>query len=112
LGGPGGSELARLERDPERRRAREDELSERARAPPGSVLIDLSGIARRGMDPMDWSEVGILEGRRVRYPFRRSGFWQAVTVRPPSHWPVSVYADRRYEARARALVRRDPILGG
>jgi hypothetical protein len=98
----------RLVRDPASRRAMEEELSERLGAPPASVLVDLSGIAPRGSESADWGRVGLLEEDRVRYPFRVPGIWRALAMRPPTHWPVSVYAAPSVADAARAWFRRHP----
>jgi HD superfamily phosphohydrolase len=100
----------RLVRDPAGRRATEDELSERIGAAPGSVLVDLSGIGSRRSESAGWARVGLLEDHRVRYPFRLPGIWRALALRPPSHWPVSVYAAPRSAAAARGWCARHPAL--
>ncbi len=101
--------LLRLARSPRDRRAVEDVLADRLGAPPGTVLVDVSGLLPRGLGE-DWSEVGLLEGGAVVHPFRARSVWRDLALRPPSLWPVAVYVDPRWrEAGVRrldALLRR------
>ena len=98
----------RLAHRPVARRALEDEIAARLRAPPGSVLIDLAGVEVRGDPAEDWADVGLLAGRIVTYPFRGSGPWHALVNRPPADWPVGVYVAPRFRAAATRLLERDP----
>ena len=98
----------RLNHRPAERRALEDEIAGRLRAPAGAVLIDLAGVEVRGDPVDDWAEVGVFAGRRVTYPFRGSGEWQALVHRPPADWPVSVYVLPRLRGAAARLLERDP----
>jgi HD superfamily phosphohydrolase len=81
----------RLSRDPVERRRVEDRLSESLRSPPGTVLLDLAGVAHRAPAADDWAEVAVLEDDRPVFPFRRPGPWQALALRPPTLWAVSAY---------------------
>ncbi|HTW40392.1 MAG TPA: HD domain-containing protein [Thermoplasmata archaeon] len=98
----------RLAHRPPERRALEDEIAGRLGARPGAVLIDLAGIEVRGDPIEDWSDVGVMAGRRVTYPFRGPGPWHALVNRPPADWPVSVYVAPRFRGRATRLLERDP----
>ena len=98
----------RLARRPTERRKLEDEVAGRLRAPPGSVLFDLAGVEVRGDPVDDWADVGISSGRRVAYPFRGAGPWQALVERPPTDWSVSVYVAPRYRRAAARWFERDP----
>jgi uncharacterized protein len=93
---------------PADRRALEDTISDRLRAPNGSVLIDLAGIEVRGDPVEDWADVGVLAGRRVTFPFKGVGPWHALVNRPPADWPVSVYVAPRFRDAAARLLERDP----
>ncbi len=98
----------RLTVHPAERRGLEDEVASRLRAPPGTVLFDLSGIEVRG-DPIDdWAGVGLASGSRVSYPFRGAGPWQALVERPPADWSVSVYVAPRFRGAAERWFERDP----
>ena len=88
----------RFVRAPTERRALEDEIAERARAPPGSVLIDLAGLEPRGVPEEDWDRLGLLVGARTTYPFRAPSPWHALATRAPADWPVSVFAAPRWRA--------------
>ncbi len=92
--------LRRLARHPVERRAAEDGLAERIGAPPGSLLLDLTGLDAREPAGSDWSEVGVLEGDRLTHPFRPPSVWRALALRPPTVWAASVYVDPRYRAAA------------
>lgn len=81
----------RLARDPPLRRSVEDALSESLRAPPGSVLLDLAGVAHRAPSDEEWGDVAILEDERLIHPFRRPGPWTDLALRPPTLWAVSAY---------------------
>ena len=98
----------RLAHRPSARRALEDELAGQLRAPEGSVLIDLSGVEVRGDPVEDWADVGLAAGRRITYPFRGPGPWQALVQRPPADWAVSVYVAPRFRAAATRRLERDP----
>lgn len=98
----------RLLRRPVERRALEDEIAHRLGAPDGSVLLDLSGIEVRGDPIEDWADVGLAAGRRVTFPFRGPGPWQALVRRPPADWPVSVYVEPRFRLAAARWLERDP----
>jgi HD superfamily phosphohydrolase len=102
------SRWKRLADHPDERRALENDVADRLRAPPGSVLIDLAGVEARGDPAEDWAEVGLTAGRVVTYPFRGPGPWQALVTRPPADWSVSVYVAPRFRARATGLLERDP----
>jgi uncharacterized protein len=94
----------RLIRAPAERRQLEDDLAERIHAPPGSVLLDLAGLAARGDPGSDWGAIGVVVDGRVTYPFRGPGPWRTLALRPPSDWAVSVYvAARHRDAAARAF---------
>lgn len=110
LGGSARTRWRRLAHAPEARRALEDEVARRLRAPPGSVLIDLAGVEARGDPAEDWAEVGLTVGRLVTYPFRGPGPWQALVTRAPADWAVSVYVAPRFRAAATRLLERDPTL--
>ncbi|MCI4321425.1 MAG: HD domain-containing protein [Thermoplasmata archaeon] len=92
--------LVRLARDPAERRAREDELAEQIRAPPGAVLFDLSGLDRREAPGADWNEVGVEEDGKIVHPFRAPSVWRALALRPRSVWVAAVYVDERFRAGA------------
>ena len=92
---------------PADRRAFEDELAARVKAPSGSVLVDLVGLEPRTDPDEDWAEVGLLAGDGASYPFRGAGPWQTLANRPPSDWAVSVYADRRVSAAVARGLGRD-----
>ncbi|MGA8543176.1 MAG: HD domain-containing protein [Thermoplasmata archaeon] len=98
----------RLVRRPRARRALEDEIAARLHSPPGSVLIDLAGVEVRGDPADDWSDLGVIAGRRVTYPFRGASPWHALVNRPPADWPVSIYVIPRLRAPAARLLERDP----
>jgi uncharacterized protein len=100
----------RLAHRPADRRALEDAIAGRLRAPLGSVLIDLAGVEVRGDPAEDWADVGLLAGRIVTYPFRGTGPWHALVNRPPADWPVSIYVAPRIRASATRLLERDPRL--
>jgi hypothetical protein len=107
---PARARWKRLAHRPEARRALEDEVAGRLRAPPGSVLIDLAGVEARGDPADDWAEVGLTAGRLVTYPFRGPGPWQALVSRPPADWAVSVYVAPRFRAGATRWLERDPVV--
>ncbi len=90
----------KLLHDPRERRAMEDRLADSLGAPPGAVLLDLAGLGGPRPPRGRWSEIGILEGDRVTYPFRASGVWRYLAHRPPTLWPVSVYVDPRWRTEA------------
>lgn len=100
----------RLRRNPSARRAWEDALAERLRAPPGSVLLDLAGLTVRDSGGLGWSDVGILDESRVSYPFRPGGPWSTFTDRPPALWAASVYVEPRLRERAAGVLRRGRAL--
>ncbi len=93
---------------PAERRALEDDLATRAKAPPGSVLLDLSGLVPRGDPAADWGEIGLLEDGKVSYPFRQPSLWLLLATRPPSDWAVSVYVAPRWRDAVERVVARDP----
>ena len=100
----------RLAKDPEWRRAVEEELADRLGGPPASVLFDLSGLDRRTAPDADWDEVALLEEGKVTHPFRGSDLLRALAGRPTSTWSVAVYVAPRLlpaarRSRARALDR-------
>ncbi len=99
-----------LARKPVARRALEDGIADRLRAPEGSVLIDLAGVEPRGDPAEDWAGVGILSEGSVSYPFGRTGPWRALVNRPPADWAVSVYVAPRFRAAAARWLARDPPL--
>jgi HD superfamily phosphohydrolase len=92
------------------RRAVEDDLADRLGLPPGEVLLDVSGSQVRDVGGGELAEVGILEGDRVAYPFRRPGVWRGLVHRPPTFWGASVYAPagarRRIERRVATALDR------
>jgi hypothetical protein len=88
----------RLHRHPVRRRAFEDELAGRLRAPPGSVLVDLAGLEAREDAADDWRTVRLVDGTRSGRPFQRPGPWGAFASRPPAEWAVSVYVAPKYRS--------------
>jgi uncharacterized protein len=98
----------RLATRPAERRALEDEIATRLHAPPGAALIDLAGLDARGDPADDWANVGLVVGRSVSFPFRRTGPWNALVTRAPADWLVSVYVAPRYRARASRWLERDP----
>ncbi|HLM92063.1 MAG TPA: HD domain-containing protein [Thermoplasmata archaeon] len=95
---------------PIERRALEDELATRARARPGSVLIDLAGLEPRGDPGRDWAEIGLVGERRTTFPFRQPSLWLLLATRPPSDWAVSVYAAPAHAAAVGRVLERDPSL--
>ncbi len=99
---------SRLARHAPERRALEDEIADRLRAPTGAVLIDLAGLQARGDPAEDWGRVGLADGPRVTYPFRAENPWRSLVMRPPADWPVSVYVPVRYRAAATRWFARDP----
>ncbi len=92
--------LRRLALRPSLRRETEDALAARLGAPPGTVLLDLTGLDAREPAGSDWSEVGVLEGDRLAHPFRPPSVWRALALRPPTLWAASVYVAPRYRAAA------------
>ncbi|HTZ61650.1 MAG TPA: HD domain-containing protein [Thermoplasmata archaeon] len=108
LSEPARGRWRRLGAEPRARRALEDALASQLGAPPGSVLLDLSGVEVRGDPSEDWAGVGLLAGRRVTHPFRGDGMWRALVDRPSADWPVSVYVAPRFRGRAARLWERDP----
>ncbi|HTT25384.1 MAG TPA: HD domain-containing protein [Thermoplasmata archaeon] len=90
----------RLARAPGLRRDLEDRLSEAIGAPPGSVLLDLAGVAHRAPADEAWGDVAIREDDRLVYPFRRPGPWTDLALRPPTLWAVSAYVPASLAARA------------
>ena len=102
--------LDRLRRSPADRRSWEDDWADRLGAPPGSVLLDLAGLTVRDAGDLGWSEVGILEGDVVTYPFHGAGPWRTFTERPPSLWAASVYVEPRLRTRAASLLSKNPHL--
>ncbi len=98
----------RLDRDPMSRRRTEDTLASRLHGPPGSVLLDLAGLEARTQPGDDWSQVGVLEGRDVSYPFGPTTVWHSFSSRPPTNFSVSVYTHPRYRTAATRLLERDP----
>jgi HD superfamily phosphohydrolase len=98
---------ARYLEHPTERRRLEDEIADRARAPAGSVLIDLAGLVPRGDPAADWGEIGLVEDGKVTYPFREPSVWLLLATRPPSDWAVTVFADARYRSAVERVVARD-----
>jgi uncharacterized protein len=98
---------ARYLEHPAERRRLEDEIADRARAPAGSVLIDLAGLVPRGDPAADWGEIGLVEDGKVTYPFREPSVWLLLATRPPSDWAVTVFADARYRSAVERVVARD-----
>ncbi len=100
----------RLARHPADRRTLEDEMAAGIGAPPGSVLLDLAGMAPRGRPAEDWGRIGVVVDGRAAHPFRAAGPWHSLAIRPPSEWAVGVYVDPRYRRATaplgRALGRR------
>ncbi|HTP53818.1 MAG TPA: HD domain-containing protein [Thermoplasmata archaeon] len=100
---------SRLLRDPAERRALEDDLADRLKAPAGSVLIDLGGLQPRGRPADDWGRIAVLVDDRLTRPFRSPGPWRALAVRPPADWAVGVYltsARRSSAGRLSSLLQR------
>lgn len=104
--------LRRLARSPPDRRAFEDALADRFDAPPGSVLLDLTGLDAREPSGTDWSEVGVIEGARLRHPFRPPSVWRALALRPPTVWAAAVYAEPRYRATVEQGLARSGLRSG
>jgi uncharacterized protein len=98
----------RLDHDPPARRRLEDAVADRLHAPAGSVLFDLAGLEARTQPGDDWSQVGVLEGRSLSYPFGHSTEWASFTNRPRSNWSVTAYAHPRFRAAATRWLDRDP----
>ncbi|HUI38484.1 MAG TPA: HD domain-containing protein [Thermoplasmata archaeon] len=100
---PKGRERAlhNLAKDPESRRYREDEMARRIGGPPGSVLLDLAGLADPGPEVHDWKEVVLIEGGRPARPFASPGVWDALMHRSWTAWPASIYVDRAFEREFR-----------
>jgi HD superfamily phosphohydrolase len=96
----------RLAQDPALRRALEDDLSGAIRAPPGSVLLDLAGVAHRAPADEAWGEVAIREDDRLVHPFRHPGPWADLALRPPTLWAVSAYVPEPLMERARRRLGR------
>jgi uncharacterized protein len=101
----------RLEREPASRRQLEDAIADRARGPPGSVLIDLAGLETRPEPGEDWEGIGLFVDDSATYPFRGPGPWRALASRAPADWAVNVYVAPRYRgAVTRTLSRTaDPF---
>jgi hypothetical protein len=101
----------RMLREPSERRALEDELARAAGGAPGTVLIDLASLDTRDAPEDDWGEVGLRSGARTSYPFRGASAWRTLATRPPSEWPVSVYAAPRVVGRVglRLARERSPV---
>ena len=95
-------------RRPADRRRLEDEIAARLGAPPGAVLLDLSGVESRGGPSDDWGRVGVEVDGRVTFPFRGESPWRALATRPPADWAVSAYAEPRFRVGAARLLARDP----
>jgi len=99
----------RLLLHPVERRALEDEIAARAKAAPGSVLIDLAGLEPRGEPGRDWAEIGLVGEGRTTFPFRQPSLWLLLATRPPSDWAVSVYASPSSAAAVSRVLERDPL---
>jgi hypothetical protein len=98
----------RLFHHPAERRSLEDDLARRAKAAPGSVLLDVAMLVPRERPGDAWSDVALTSGDRLVYPFRGASPWRSLATRPPSDMVVSVYAEpRRVSAVARSVA-RDP----
>jgi HD superfamily phosphohydrolase len=108
VGRPSHGAWRKYLRDPVARRRLEDELSGAARAPAGSVLIDLAGLEPRGDPGRDWAEIGLQVDGRTTFPFRQPSLWLLLATRPPAEWAVSVYVAPRYRARVERVLARDP----
>ena len=81
--------------DPPARRALEDDLAQALGGRPGSVLVDLAGLATRGDPAEDWSTVGLELREGITYPFREPGPWKGFAVRPAFGWQVTVFVAPR-----------------
>ena len=100
----------RLLARPAERRALEDQVAARVKAPPGSVLIDLIGVAPGTAPGDDWGEIGLIVGGRTTFPFRGTSPWRTLAERPPSDWALSVYAAPRWAGAVGRSLSRDPSL--
>lgn len=98
----------RIARAPVDRRALEEEVAARFRAPPGSVLFDLSGLSPRDAPEEDGRTIALLDGSRVLYPFRDALAWRELAAQPPTPWRVVVYTVPRLRERTRRWLARDP----
>ncbi len=99
-----------LLRTPSRRRALEDAIADKVRAPPGAVLVDLVGVESRRMPGDDWGGIGLRVGRRLSFPFRGDSPWRSLALRPPTDWAVSVYADRKFASAVGQCLARNPTI--
>ncbi|MCI4350849.1 MAG: HD domain-containing protein [Thermoplasmata archaeon] len=99
------SAWTRLLRAPARRRAIEDELARRLKAPAASLLIDLSGLVPRTDPVSDFGTVLLVEDGRPTRPFGRRSSWRSIWARPPQPWAVNLYVAARFRGEARALRR-------
>ncbi|MGB6500902.1 MAG: HD domain-containing protein [Thermoplasmata archaeon] len=97
---------SRLLRHPADRRAFEDDLATRIRAPPGSILIDLGGLEPRGRPAGDWGKIGLLIDDRLTHPFQLVGPWRTLAVRRPAEWAVGLYVAPRWRSAAARLLPR------
>lgn len=96
----------RLIRDPAARRAAEDRLAERLRAPAGAVLLDLAGVEPRAAPGDDPEGIRIVTDSGVVRPFRQAGAWRTLAESPPTEWAAAVVVDPKYRASATARFRR------
>ncbi len=95
---------------PSERRALEDELAARAKAKPGTVLIDLGGLEPRGDPGREWGEIGLQGEGHTTFPFRQPSLWLLLATRPPSESAVNVYAARKAVPAVEHLLARDTSL--
>jgi uncharacterized protein len=109
--GPVRGALTRLARRPSARRAWEDRLAAAVRAPPGHLLVDLTGLVEREPAGRDWARVALLEEERITYPFRGPGLWHEIVARPRNPWALAVYAHPRSAAAAGRLLARRGLFG-
>jgi len=107
VSGPAREKWRRLLSHPEERRAAEDQVAEGLHCPPGSVLIDLSGLEPRRVAGDSWGNVRVLRDGRPGFPFRAPGPWRSLAARAPADWAVSVYVVPRVRAFAARWLSRD-----
>jgi HD superfamily phosphohydrolase len=95
-----------LSKAPEKRRELEDALARTLDVSPGSVLLDLAGVAHRAPADEAWGDVALLEDDRIVHPFRRPGPWTDLALRPPTLWAVSAYVPAPKMEQARRTLGR------